>query len=244
MLGSSDNLMRDDLRTNNLIPTTSPYVDAITCSLDVFSNAVSSNNNIVDWVFVELREDGEPTVVVDSQSALLQRDGDVVAIDGVSKLIFDQPYGNYYMVIKHRNHLGVMTANAISIADIAVVIDFTNANNQITFGTNAQTDFGMPTDVVAMWSGDVNTDGVIQYSGGAPDAPSILSQVVNDSGNFLGFPTYTISAYDNNDINMNGNIQYSGSTPDTPFILQNVLSHPNNFLNFGTYSIQEQLPQN
>ncbi len=128
------------------------------------------------------------------------------------------------------------------VADQAV--DFTDTTNPITLGTNTQTTAGMPTNILGMWAGNVNNDLVVQYSGTNPDTPSILSEVLNHFGNFLNFPTFTISAYNVHDINLDGNVQYSGTNPDTPLILQNILAHPGNFLNFSTYQITEQLPEN
>ncbi|RZN83018.1 MAG: hemagglutinin protein [Winogradskyella sp.] len=243
-----ENIMRDDLRELD-VPTTSPYNDALTCDISVLTDGGTSGtglpeDNLVDWVFVELRDETTNTLVVASQSALLQRDGDVVDVDGISDLSFELPMGNYYVAVKHRNHLGIMTSTAIALSNSTTQIDFTDANNQITFGANAQTNFGMPAGVVAMWSGNVNGDAVIQYSGTNPDSPSILSEVLNDAGNFLNFPTYIVNGYNIHDVNMDGNTQYSGTNPDTPYILQNVLAHPGNFLNFSTYQIQEQLPEN
>ena len=55
MLNSANaGLMNDDLRVAGYIPTTSPYVDALTCNASVFS--VNGNDAIVDWVWVELRD--------------------------------------------------------------------------------------------------------------------------------------------------------------------------------------------
>ncbi|AXG69937.1 concanavalin A-like lectin/glucanases superfamily protein [Kordia sp. SMS9] len=240
MLGASTSMMNDNLRSGSHLPTTSPYTDGATCDAAVFT--VTGNDAIVDWIWVELRDATTNTTIIASQSALLQSDGDIVGVDGISALVFNQTAGNYYIVLKHRNHLGVMTNNTISLSGVATVVDFTDANNQITFGSNAQTTFGMPSGVVAMWAGNVNGDNIVQYSGTTPDAPSILSEVLNDPGNFLNFPTYALAGYNVHDINMDGSTQYTGTTPDTPFILQNVLAHPGNFLNFSTYQILEQLP--
>ena len=237
-----EDLMRDDLRVNGLLPTTSPYSDNKMCDANVFF--VVGNNAIVDWVWVELRDATDATIVVDGQSALLQRNGDVVYIDGTSPLTFSVTTGNYYIVIKHRNHLGIMTLNTFALSSVTTSVDFTNANNQITHGSNAQTPFGMQSDVVGMWTGNADGNTLIQYSGTNPDAPSILSKVLNDAGNFLNFPTYVVTGYNTDDSNMDGNTQYTGTTPDTPFIIQNVLAHPGNFLNFSTYQIIEQLPEN
>ncbi|WP_298509043.1 hemagglutinin protein [uncultured Kordia sp.] len=248
LLNSSNNLMRDDLRST-LLTTTSPYSDGLTCAASVLNTGGTSgtgmdNDDIVDWVFIELRDAVDNTIVASSQSALLQRDGDIVATDGLSDIEIEVRADDYYVVIKHRSHLGIMTANTVALSGTSATVDFTNATNQITFGSNAQTTFGMPSGIVAMWAGNVNEDAVIQYSGTNPDVPSILSLVLNDAGNFLNLPTYAVLGYNNSDVDMNGTIQYTGTTPDTPFILQNVLAHPENFLNFSTYQIQEQLPEN
>jgi Leucine-rich repeat (LRR) protein len=241
-----ETLMRDDLRVAGAVyDGISPYGDAATISLDV---GVADNgvNSMVDWIWVELRDAGSPTTVITGQSAVLQRDGDVVdTSDEGNPLTFENvPAGDYHIVVKHQNHLGIMTANTTTLKQVATTINFTDATDQITYGSNAQTTFGMPTDIVAMWAGNVNGDSVVQYSGVSPDTPDILSKVLNDAGNFLNFPTYVVSGYNPDDVNLDGNTQYSGTEPDTPFILQNVLAHPGNFLGFSTYQIIEQLPEN
>ncbi|MEM6685446.1 MAG: HYR domain-containing protein [Bacteroidota bacterium] len=236
-----ENLMRDDLRVAGLLPTASPYGDVSTDAM-TFAD-VEPNNAIVDWIWVELRDATNNTTVIAAQSALLQRDGDIVSVDGTTAVKFDVESGNYYIVIKHRNHIGIMSANTIALSAIETTINFANGSTP-TYGTNAQTSFGTPSGIIAMWAGNANDDGIIQYSGTNPDTPSILSEVLNDAGNFLNFPTYTISGYNIKDINIDGNTQYSGTSPDTPIILQNALAHPGNFLNFSTYQIIEQLPEN
>ncbi|MEM6721969.1 MAG: BspA family leucine-rich repeat surface protein, partial [Bacteroidota bacterium] len=236
-----ENLLRDDLRSNGFIPTTSPYSDAKTVESSVFT--ATGSDALVDWVWVELRSPINNRFIIDSQSALLQRDGDIVDVDGSSALRFFQDTGNYHIAIKHRNHLGIMSASSIALNTTDVLVDFTDGST-VAFGSNAQTNFGMPTGILGMWAGNVNGDSIVQYSGTNPDTPSILSTVLNDPGNFLNFPTFSITAYNANDVNMNSVIQYSGTSPDTPFIIQNVLAHPGNFLNFSTYQIIEQLPEN
>ncbi len=76
--------MNDTLRTLNLLPTVEPYssltrfshVGGETVNADVF--AVTGNNAIADWVLVELRSGSDPTRIVATRAALVQRDGDVV----------------------------------------------------------------------------------------------------------------------------------------------------------------------
>ncbi|AXG67857.1 internalin-J [Kordia sp. SMS9] len=247
MLQNTDGFMRTDLKDNNHILTVSPYTDAtaILATDPVFT--ATGQDKIVDWIWVELRDAANPSVVLNGKSALLQRDGDIVEAlsDNTSTPVnFARAPGDYYVVIKHRNHLGIMLNMTISFTNMVTAVDFTDGNNQITHGANAQTTFGMPANTVGMWCGNVNGDGVVQYSGTNPDAPAILSTVLNDPDNFLNFPTFTVSGYEVNDVNMDGSTQYTGTNPDTPLILQNVLAHPGNFLNFSTYQIVEQLPQN
>ncbi|MDY2588500.1 hemagglutinin protein, partial [Winogradskyella aquimaris] len=153
-----ENLMRDDLRVNGLIPTTSPYEDAISCNATVFD--VTGSNAIVDWIWIELRDSNDNTMVVLSQSALLQRDGDIVDIDGISLLDINLPTGNYFVVISHRNHLGIMTANPINLSGGTTFLNFTTDSNDVFGGTNAINDLG--NGLYALYSGDFNGDGQVQ----------------------------------------------------------------------------------
>ncbi|AXG72224.1 leucine rich repeats (6 copies) [Kordia sp. SMS9] len=235
-----ENLMRDDLRVAGFIPTTSPYGDGATVNATVFD--ITGEDAIVDWVLVELRSAIDNTNVVESVSALLQRDGDVVGTDGVLPIQFTTALDDYVIAVKHRNHLGIASVATTALRSTANVLEFSNANNPVTFGTNAQTDAGMPNNTIGMWAGNVNGDNFVQYLGGTPDTTAILSAALNDPGNFLNFSTFIINGYNDNDVDMNGITQYEGGSADSPLILQNVLAHPGNFLNFSTFQILEQLP--
>jgi hypothetical protein len=78
------------------------------------------------WVFVELRNPLDPTEVVATRAGLLQRDGDVVDVDGLSPLLFASTLaGSYYVAVRHRNHLGAMTEAPIALSTMGTVVDFT-----------------------------------------------------------------------------------------------------------------------
>jgi len=89
------------------LPASSPYGD------DHVLTGGIPNNDIVDWVWVELRETADGSAVA-SKSALLRKDGIVVGDDGVTEYIFmDPPKGmtvDYYIVVTHRNHVKIMSA--------------------------------------------------------------------------------------------------------------------------------------
>ncbi len=250
-----ESLMRDDIR-NTLLSTTSPYADGATCLASVLNAGGTSGtgavgNDIVDWVFVELRDANDDTLIRESQSALIQRDGDIVGIDGISNLEFCIAHDDYYVVVKHRNHLGIMTANTVALSDVASRVDFTDANNQITYGTDAQTTFGVPSGVVAMWAGDSNGDGRLNYSGALSDVSPIRSQVFNDPNNsvFGGPPvaSYPSIGYNGTDVDMDGVTVYSGATSDVLYVRNNIFNNPSNSVFGGpptsTFVFIQQLPE-
>ncbi len=248
-----ESLMRDDLRINGHIDSNTPYTDGASIS-DIVRLNDNGNNSAVDWIWVELRDATDPTVVIAGQSGILQRDGDIVDVadDLITPLTFNNvPIGDYYVVVKHRNHLGIMTSNTIALKQTVTTVDFTDANNQITYGTDAQTTFGMPSGVVAMWAGDANGDGQLNYLGAASDVPSIRSQVFNDPDNsvFGGPPvgTYQSSGYNITDLDMNGFTIFSGSNSDVLYVRDNIFNNPSNSVfggpPVGTYLFVQQLPE-
>jgi len=238
-----ETLMRDDLRIADYIPTTSPYSGGAACNSDVFT--VTGANAIVDWVFVELRDENTNTTVLHSQSALLQRDGDIVAIDGISPLSFTAAVGNYYVAIKHSNHLGIMSSNAIAISDTASTLNFTDSVNQITYGTNAQSIFGMPSGKVGMWAGNVDGNTQIRYQGSGNDTNAIKDKILADIGNTSNSNLYPFTNYNTADVNLDGVIRYQGSGNDANTLKDIILVHPNNqILPSNLFIILEQLPEN
>ena len=151
--GGEPLLMRDDLRTDALIPTTSPYADGKTCDPSVFS--VSGPDAIVDWVWVELRDENDNTTVLEGISGLLQRDGNIVATDGTSDLTFKIGEGNYYLALNHRNHLGVMSSTAHLMGFTATTSFDVSQVSFVTYGTNATK---LMSGKNALWTGDADGD--------------------------------------------------------------------------------------
>ncbi len=74
------------------------------------------NEEITDWVLVELRSNTDPVSSVARRAALLRSNGNIVDLDGQSKLAFyNVENGEYYIIIHHRNHLAVMSAQKVEI---------------------------------------------------------------------------------------------------------------------------------
>ena len=153
-------VMLDGLRTTGNIPTTSPYIDGMTFNATVLN--VSGSDAIIDWVWMEIRDSSDGTTLITSMSALLQADGDVVGADGVSALTVNVPEGNYYIMLSHRNHLGVRTANTVNLVGGTLSIDLTTSSALIEGGANAIADMGDGN--FALFSGDFDGNGQVQNS--------------------------------------------------------------------------------
>ncbi len=100
-----------EMNASLTLPTLSPYGDGET----VTSIPNISGNLVVDWVLVELRDENNSSTILESQSVFVLQDGSVVDLDGISPVHFSHSSGNYYISVKHRNHLAVMSSSSISI---------------------------------------------------------------------------------------------------------------------------------
>ncbi|MCB0782323.1 MAG: hypothetical protein KDC03_22780, partial [Flavobacteriales bacterium] len=173
-------IMMDDLRASGLVPLSEPYtglgyahVGGGGESTTAQALAVAGPNAVVDWVVAELRDQTDPTNVVASRSALLQRDGDVVDADGVSPLSFPVPTGAYHVALRHRNHLGCMTAGPVSLDAGITVVDLRSVATA-TFGTDARKAVGAER---VLWAGDVTFNGELKYVNQGNDRDPILQTV-------------------------------------------------------------------
>ncbi len=226
---SGAQLMNDNLRAANLIPLTEPYTalgyaqaggggGETTVPSMLLDNAGGA---IVDWVRAELRSATAPGTLLAVRHALLNRSGYLVdPVTGDDFIQFDALPGNYHIVVRHRNHLGVMTATPIALNAAAAEIDFTLPSTP-TFGTNARKSIG---PVQVLWSGDVTGNRQLKYTGTGNDRDPLLVAVGSTTPNNI-----LTGQYDRKDVNMDGTVKYTGSANDRDPILVNVGSTtPNN----------------
>ncbi len=216
---SGTQLMNDNLRVAGLLPLTEPFTETgfthtggggEIVQPGVYS--VAGNNAIVDWVYLELRTGSPGYTVVATRSALLQRDGDIVDMDGVSPVSFPVDAGNYHVAVRHRNHLGMMTASTISLSSELLTVNLTSGA-VATYGTAARKSIGA---VQVMWGGNAVMDNVLRYTGASNDRDPILVRV----GGVI--PTSTLNGYYKEDVNMDGVVRYTGGSNDRDLILQNI----------------------
>lgn len=244
-------LMKDQLRVLNIIPSVSPYahLSPVSATGTLVSGVlgVTGENAIVDWVFVELRDSQDSTIVVDSRAGLLQRDGDIVDVDGVSPLDFRTAIStkSYFVSVRHRNHLGIMSKTALPMTFAGRVVDFRQVATP-TFTLTSQVANQAQVIVnqgVAMWAGNGLVDSKIIYQGNNNDVNSIYQKVISSPLNVFSTPFFKVRGYFSEDIDLNGEVIVQGTLNDIEYIYQNVIkNHPGNVFRVPFFVITEQLP--
>ncbi len=144
--------------------------------------------NMSDWILVEVRDPMDNSVILEQKAAILLNTGEIVDCDGSGSGVkfYTITPNNYYISLKSRNHLAVMSASAENLA-ANNICDFTASG--ATFGGVGQVVF-VTADKCALKAGDTNADGVI---------------TVNDF-NFLQTNMSAINVYNDADCNLDRNV--------------------------------------
>ncbi len=240
-------LMRDDLRVANMLPFNEPYsaiynytnISTSDTMIDSAILNVSGENAIVDWVAIEFRDMTDPKQIIDVRLGLLQRDGDIVGLDGVEP-ITDFPKGTFFIALRHRNHLGIMTADPLYISACGAIIDFSDPDF-LCYGTHPR--LAHQTDKMVLWGGNTNMDEFIIFQGADADTNTPFFDVLTASTNTAVVPSYIAQGYYHSDCNMDHKTIYQGSQNDLSMIFFNVISFPENISGTINYKITEQLPK-
>jgi hypothetical protein len=262
-------LMRDNLRVSpftglNYLPTSNPYQTIISevnlsnanahvgignrSDLITISNpdqvfGVFGDNAIVDWIFVEIRKAGDTDNVIATRSCLVQRDGDVVDLDGQSHVWFpDLTDETFHVAIRHRNHLGVMS-NVVTSNNL---IDFTSPQFAVfDFGTtkgqglnyqNLSQKVHINQGYRTLWAGDFNADCKVKFA--MPNDDLTIAFYEQD----LSGTGYT-PGYFQGDFDMNSVVTFSGANNDSALLeaqAKNYHLNPTQLPNFDYFI--EQIP--
>lgn len=179
--------MTTSLNSSGTLPFHHPYND--TLGIWNYTGSERIYNlpaDIVDWVLVELRTDTASTTTVGRHAALLKSNGSIVDLDGVSQVKFKGVVpGNYYIVVRHRNHLPIMSSTPVSLGFTnSALYDFSTAQTK-AFGTEPMVDLG--NNVFGMYAGDANISAIITSA----DVTPIIAN--------LNLATYKVA-----DVNMSG----------------------------------------
>jgi len=153
----------------SFIPLSQPYNVAPWNYLGPEIVPVIPNANIVDWVLLQIRETpgaastANSGTIVAQQAAFILNDGSIVGLDGSSEVLFPMSFNdNVYVVIYHRNHIGMMSSAAVPMVGDIYTYDFTTAQSQ------AYSDFQDGQKVLAggfgMSAGDGDGNGDVDLS--------------------------------------------------------------------------------
>jgi hypothetical protein len=190
-------LMNVGLKTKNLIPLNDPYG---------LGNVVTSiPANVVDWVKVELRDKTNPATILFTRAFFLDNSGNVLYKDGTSGAKFTGvPKDQYYIAIKHRNHLGVRTAATVDLTAASPAFNFksnTGVFQNQTYAPQALVGGGN----YGLYKGNVNGDARVAKTGtpALNDYTALLT--------YLGANTSILNVYAGADINMDGDVRKTGT---------------------------------
>ncbi len=145
----------------SVLPLVSPY-DA---NHSVAALPDVSPRYIVDWVYVQLRATSTGANE-QAQSAFLLSDGSIAGLNGNTTLAFDYTgQTNYFLLVQHRNHLGIMSAvsQTFSLVPVSAPLIDLSAVDSVWGGNSTGVKLVEP-GVLAMYSGDADHDGSVSPS--------------------------------------------------------------------------------
>ncbi len=186
MLQGAYDATGDSMRTtiNNILPLVQPY-NVAPWNYTGNEAVQAMPPGVVDWVLVEIRSGTAASSTIARRAAFLKANGVVVDLDGYSPLGFaGLEGGSYYVVLRHRNHLAVMSASPVTLNQTSSLYNF-SGSNQSVYGTNPQ--IQLRTNLFGLYAGDANVSGIVTSA----DANTVFSR--------LNQPGYSFD-----DINLSG----------------------------------------
>jgi hypothetical protein len=177
-----------------LLPIEQPYYGKSWNYNGTESVAAIPNENIVDWLLISIYDTTNANLVssdalINRQAGFLLNDGSMVGLDG-----FEKPYFNHsidfglYLKIEHRNHLSILSAEALQPDKSFYSINFTESELHVYGGANGYKQIAP--GIWGMASGDVNGNGEVELT-------DISDQWQSNAGNH---------GYHAADLNLNGEL--------------------------------------
>jgi len=177
--------LNTDLNDMNLIPFEQPYNVAPWNYNGTEQVASIPDQEIVDWVLVELRETSGsasgaiPASMIHKQAAFINSYGNIVGLDGTSMITYAGTITeNLYVLIWHRNHLAIMSSGPLSDAGGIYSWDFTIMQSNAYGGGQKYIGGGE----YGMRGGDCNSSGTINNV----DKIARWDNKAGEAGYFLG----------------------------------------------------------
>ena len=154
--------MPTSLNNQNLIPLSQPY-SSPPWNYNGTETVASIPLHVVDWIYIQLREsDGDASTatadkVIAERTGFILNNGMIKGINGTTNLDFILSLqNNLYVVVFHRNHLPVISANPLPVNEGTVAYDFSSGEFQVLGGSLGQKE--LVPGIWGMISGDGNAD--------------------------------------------------------------------------------------
>jgi PKD repeat protein len=157
--------MSADLTNLTNFPINQPY-NAAPWNYTGTESVVSIPADVVDWVLVELRDAASAAAAtvatrISRKAAFLLNNGSVVDLNGSSLLHFTNAISNQlFVVVYHRNHIPVISANALVKAGSIYSYDYSTSLGQVHGGELAQ----LASGIWGMFAGDADGSGLIDFA--------------------------------------------------------------------------------
>lgn len=151
----------------NDLPDDQPY-NKTPWFYDGMENIESGSDNIVDWCLLEIRvSDGSvleaiADTAVWKQACLILNDGSIRDTNLVGLPQFEDKYaGDKYLVVRHRNHLDIISSAPLQVVNNMLTVDFTTSPSNVYGGENGYSQ--VSNGSWGMAAGDLNGDGLINF---------------------------------------------------------------------------------
>jgi len=177
------------------IPLAQPYQASPWNYTGTESVAAMPNNDVVDWVLIELRDaanapSATTATTLAKQAGFILEDGSITTLDGSGNMQFGVKINqNLFAVVWHRNHLGIMSATPVPKVGNLYTYDFTTAAGQVHGGVNGHKQ--LASGIWGLVAGDGNAD----------------KQVSNADKLDVWKPQSGSSGYKSGDFDMNGQVE-------------------------------------
>lgn len=110
----ANGIMENTIAINHYLPLSQPF-NAPPWNYTGSESVTEIPNDVVDWVLIELGDKTDNTTIAGSKAGFVLKNGDIVDTDGISPLKFLLPPDDYYIIVKHRNHLKVMSSGPVTL---------------------------------------------------------------------------------------------------------------------------------
>ncbi len=193
--------MTTALRALSSFPKTQPY-NVSPWLYGGSETVVSIPADVVDWVLVELRSGTSNASTVSQRAVFLRNDGQLLETDGTvgynATVTLASGYDlTSYIVIKHRNHLAIMSAAVVTLPN-ASAYDFTTSLSQ-AYGASAPM-IALTSSIFAMYAGD-GTNNVDIFNDGLVNT--------NDFDIWLPLAKQSATGYQSTDYDFDGLVNTS-----------------------------------